>query len=572
MHELSKNNIHLAAPDAIIVISQNRKIIAFNDTAERLTGYKYTEIINNDFQILFRNSDQDIKLIISSLNSNESYVNIILNLSTALDSEVEVLATITPINQPNAKLLGIILVLRDLQEMISLQNSLNQTSKSLLIKRNLMDSVFNNINEGIFTIDLDKKITSFNDAAETITGYTRDEALGQEYWSILQYHNNQFREFCQSQFEKNKPIKNMELIIIQKSGLSVHIRLSVARLVNNGGEIFGCVFSFQDISELMNLSSHLDKEFHFDNIIGHSKRMQEIYHLMDSVANSNTTVLITGESGTGKELVARALHLHSDKKSEPFVTVNCSAFVETLLESELFGHEKGAFTGAIRSKPGRFEMADAGTIFLDEIGEISRELQVKLLRVLDNREFERVGGTKAIKMNARIITATNKNLENEIKENRFREDLYYRINVMNIHLPPLRERIEDISLLVEYFLKKFRRQFKNNIRFLSSNVLQIFQEYEWPGNIRELENVMEHAFVVCNTDTIRIDSLPLKLLSYKSSISKDSISSTNLSIKEAEKSIIENVLNKHQGHRGKAAEELNMDRSTLWRKIKKYNL
>ena len=572
MENISNKKFVLAAPDAIIVISHNRKIITFNEAAERITGYKTNDIIDTDFQILFRNSDQDIKYILSSLDENKSHVNITLNLTTSKYTVISVMAIITPIIQPNANLLGIILVLRDMQEMVSLQDSLQQVNRKLLIERNRLDSVFNNINEGIFTIDLDKKITSFNDAAETITGYKRDEAIGREYWLTMQYLKKEFQEFCQSELDKQKPIKNIELVIIRKDELRIHIRLSIARLLTNNGEVSGCVFSFQDISELMNLTSHLDIKYHFDNIIGHSKQMQKVYNLMDSVANSKTTVLVTGESGTGKELVARALHLHSDNKGKPFIAVNCGAFVETLLESELFGHEKGAFTGAIRSKPGRFEMANGGTIFLDEIGELSRELQVKLLRVLDNREFERVGGTETIKFDARIITATNKNLENEILKDRFREDLFYRINVLNIHLPPLKDRIDDISLLVEYFLKKFRRQFNKDIRFLSSNVLRIFKIYEWPGNIRELENVIEHTFVVCNTDTIRMDSLPEKLWLDKSYQSKSSSSNTNSSLLDAEKSVIENTLNKHKGHRGKTAEELNMDRSTLWRKIKKYNL
>ncbi len=572
MENISNNKIQLAAPDAIIVISRGKKIIAFNEAAERITGYKIRDVLDTGFQILFRNSDKDTNYILSSIEENDSHINIPLNITSADNKTINVLATITPVYQPKTGLLGIILVLRDMQEMISLQDSLQLVNNKLLNERNLLDSVFNNINEGIFTIDLEKRITSFNDAAETVTGYKRNEAIGCEYWSILQYHKKEFRDFCQSQLEKHKIVKNIELVIIQKNGLKLPIRLSVARLRNNKGDITGCIFSFQDISELMNLTSHLEKKYHFDNIIGHGKKMQKVYHLMDSVANSNTTVLITGESGTGKELVARALHLYSDNKGEPFIAVNCGAFVETLLESELFGHEKGAFTGAIRSKPGRFEMANGGTIFLDEIGDLSRELQVKLLRVLDNREFERVGGTNTIKFNARIITATNKNLENEILNNNFREDLYYRINVVNVHLPPLRERIEDISLLVEFFLKIFRLQFKKNIRFLSSNVLHIFERYEWPGNIRELENVIEHAFVVCNTDTIRMESLPEKIWIDNSFKPKISTSNTNSSLMDAEKSVIENILNKHHGHRGKTAQELNMDRSTLWRKIKKYNL
>ena len=572
MKNITDSNIQMAAADAIIVISNERKIIAFNDAAERITGYKSRDIINTDFQILFRNSDKDTNYILSSIKENDSHVNIALNITTANSSTIDVLATLTPVYQPKIGPLGVVMVLRDLQEMVSLQNSLQQVNKKLLEERNLLDSLFNNINEGIFTINLEKKITSFNNAAEQITGYTSKEAIDNEYWSILQYQNMEFRDFFISQLSENKPIKNIEVIIQQKSGLRIPIQLSIAHLFNNVNEITGYVLSFQDISELMNLTHQLEKKYHYDNIIGRSKRMQEIYSLMNSVVNSKTTVLITGESGTGKELVARALHFNSEVKTKPFVAVNCSAFVETLLESELFGHEKGAFTGAISSKQGRFEMVKDGTLFLDEIGDMSRETQIKLLRVLDNREFERVGGTTSIKMNARIVTATNRNLEKEMVENRFREDLFYRINVVNINLPPLRERKEDLPLLIEYFLEKFRTQFKKNIQFLSTNALLILQNYDWPGNIRELENVLERAFVICNTDTIRIDSLPERL--WRDKINKQSIPTSykNISLYEAERMVIKNILDKYNGHRGKAAIELKMDRSTLWRKIKKYKL
>ncbi len=437
MNNITDSNIQMAAPDAIIVISNEGKIIAFNDAAERITGYKFRDIINNDFQILFSNSEKDTKYILSSIKENEPHVNIALNITTANSSTIDVLATFTPIYQPKIGLLGIVMVLRDMQEMVALQNSLQQVNKKLLEERNLLDSLFNNINEGILTINLEKKITSFNNGAEIITGYTSIEAIGREYWSILQYQNMEIRDFFIAQLSENKPIKNIEVIIQQKSGLRIQIRLSIAHLFNNVNEITGYVLSFQDISELMNLTSQLKKNFHYDNIIGRSKRMQEIYNLMNSVVDSHSTVLITGESGTGKELVARALHFNSEVKTKPFIAVNCSAFVETLLESELFGHEKGAFTGAISSKQGRFEMVKDGTLFLDEIGDMSRETQIKLLRVLDNREFERVGGTTTIKMNARIVTATNRDLEKEMVDNRFRKDLFYRINVVNINSPTL---------------------------------------------------------------------------------------------------------------------------------------
>lgn len=566
------NDIHMAAPDAVIVISKDRKIIAFNDAAERITGYKFRDIINTDFQILFRNSEKDSKYILSAINDNDSHINIPLNITTAEYAIVNVLATLTPVYQPKAGHLGVIIVLRDLQEMISLQDSLQKVNQKLLIERNLLDSVFNNINEGIFTVDLDKVITSFNSAAEKITGYSSKEAIDQKYWKTLKYYKTEFIDFCEAKMDKDNTIKNMELIVIKKTGAMIPIRLSVAHLYDNDNNITGCVFSFQDISELMNLTNQLEKQYHYDNIIGRSKRMQEIYQLMNSVVDSNSTVLITGESGTGKELVARALHFNSENKAKPFIAVNCSAFVETLLESELFGHEKGAFTGAINSKPGRFELAMDGTIFLDEIGDMPREIQVKLLRALDNREFERVGGTKTIKMEARIITATNRNLEKEVNESRFREDLFYRINVININLPPLRERQDDLSLLIEYFLEEFRIKFKKNIQFLSPNAMLVLQNYTWPGNIRELENVLERAFVVCNTDTIRVDSLPERLWIDNKYTESRTHFKNNLSLDAAEKSVIENILKKHNGHRGNAAKEMNMDRSTLWRKLKKYNL
>ncbi|MFC1785018.1 sigma 54-interacting transcriptional regulator [Candidatus Neomarinimicrobiota bacterium] len=566
------DNIRMAAPDAIIVISKDRKIIAFNDAAERITGYKFRDIINTDFKILFRNSEKDEKYILSSIKENDSHVNITLNITTDNSSTLDVLATLTPVFQPKTGLLGVVIVLRDIQEMVTLQESLLQVNRKLMNERNLLDSLFNNINEGIFTINLEKKITSFNKAAELITGYTSKEAIDREYWSILKYQKMEFRDFFISQLSENKPIKNFELIILQKSGARLPIRLSIAKLFNDINKITGYVLSFQDISELMNLTNQLKKNYHYDNMIGRSKRMQEIYHLLNSAAGSRSTVLITGESGTGKELVARALHFNSEVKTKPFITVNCSAFVETLLESELFGHEKGAFTGAISSKPGRFEMVKDGTIFIDEIGDMSRETQVKLLRVLDNREFERVGGTNTIKMKARIVTATNRNLEEEITKKRFREDLFYRINIVNISLPPLRERKEDLSLLIEHFLEKFRNQFKKNIHFISTNALLVLQKYDWPGNIRELENVIERAFVICNTDTIRMDSLPERLWQNKPDILSGLTSNINMSLHEAERMIIENILKKHNGHRGKAAKEMNMDRSTLWRKIKKYNL
>jgi len=257
MNNILKNQINMAAPDGIIVISKDRKIIVFNEAAERITGYKFKDIISTDFQILFRNSEKDAKYILSSIKENESHVNVTLNITTANSSTVDVIATLTPVVQPKTGHLGVIVVLRDMQEMISLQDSLQQVSRKLLNERNLLDSLFNNINEGIFTINMEKRITSFNKAAELITGYTSKEAIDRDYWTILKYQKMEFREFFIEQLSEKKPIKNFETIILQKSGTKIPIRLSIAHLFNDINEITGYVLSFQDISELINLTNQL---------------------------------------------------------------------------------------------------------------------------------------------------------------------------------------------------------------------------------------------------------------------------------------------------------------------------
>jgi transcriptional regulator with PAS, ATPase and Fis domain len=297
--------------------------------------------------------------------------------------------------------------------------------------------------------------------------------------------------------------------------------------------------------------------------------MQKVYVLLENVAQTDSTVLITGESGTGKELVARAIHLNSERRNHSFLVVNCSAFAESLLESELFGHERGAFTGAIRQKPGHFELAQGGTLFLDEIGDISLPVQIKLLRVLESRQFKRVGGTKQISMDVRIIAATNRDFNQAIQSGSFREDLYYRINVFNIHLPPLRERLDDLPVLIEHLLEKLRYKFKKDIQGISSAVLNLFFRHQWQGNIRELENILEHAFVMCNAKTIQIDHLPEQVLF--PTAREESPIITN-SMHSAERIIIQNMLEKYKGHRSKTARALGVNPSTLWRKMKKFGL
>ncbi|OGP75646.1 MAG: hypothetical protein A2V86_17625 [Deltaproteobacteria bacterium RBG_16_49_23] len=312
------------------------------------------------------------------------------------------------------------------------------------------------------------------------------------------------------------------------------------------------------------LTQALEKRYSFGNIIGRSERMQEIYELISDISNTDSTVLIQGESGTGKELIARAIHFNSERKHKPFIVANCSAYSQNLLESELFGHEKGSFTGAIRRKTGRFELAHGGTVFLDEIGEVSPPTQILLLRVLQDHRFERVGGEDTIEVDVRVVAATNKNLMEEMKKGTFREDLYYRLNVIPIFIPPLRERRDDISFLVSHFLDKFKREKGKKIVDFSPEVMEIFLAHSWPGNVRELENVIEHAVIIAKRDEISTKDLPQYLLQ------KPLQGEELVTLQDVERNLILKTLKETNWNKHKTAKKLKINRSTLYGKMRRY--
>lgn len=314
------------------------------------------------------------------------------------------------------------------------------------------------------------------------------------------------------------------------------------------------------------LTQALEKRYSFGNLIGKSDRMQEIYELISDIAHTDSTVLIQGESGTGKELIARAIHFNSPRKNKPFIVANCSAYSQNLLESELFGHERGAFTGAIRRKTGRFELAHGGTIFLDEIGEVSPPTQILLLRVLQDHRFERVGGEETLEVDVRVIAATNKNLMEEMKKGTFREDLYYRLNVIPIFVPPLRERKDDISLLASHFLEKFSQEKGKQLIDFSPEVMTIFLAHTWPGNVRELENVIEHALIISKKDEIIIKDLPQYLI--RKSAQPEELGT----LQDFEKDLILKTLKESNWNKHKAAKRLKINRSTLYGKMRRYGL
>ena len=568
---IDKNKETLIIPDGIAVIGKDQNIIVFNEAASRITGYTEDEVIGRKFELLFGGKIDERKSILESLEENIAFSNLAVNITDSKGHIKNVLASITPIKRDGI-VLSVVFVFRDTKEMLSLAEEIQQKTSELINQKNKLDAIFNSNIEGTFTIDNDWNVTSFNTSAEKITGYKKFEAIGKKCWDI--FNSSICRNGCHMEetVQKGKPMIGNELEILHKGGKIIPIRVNSAILLNNKNENIGAVETFMDISEIRNLSAHLREFFKYENIVGRNKEIKQIISVLESVSQTDSSVLITGESGTGKELAARAIHLNSSRKTGPFIAVNCSAFVESLIESELFGHEKGAFTGAIKTKIGRFELAQGGTLFLDEIGDLSTAVQTKLLRVLETHEFERVGGNKSIKMATRIIAATNKNLSEEISAGRFREDLFYRINVINIHLPPLRERMDDFPLLVNHFIESFNKKFNKHIKQFSSSAYDLVMDYNWPGNIRELENAIEHCFVLCNGDIIQVECLPKRLREPGKKTIVLNNPDVQKGFKETEKELIISVLKKNNYSRAEAAKELNINPSTLWRKMKKLGI
>ncbi|MDY7033019.1 MAG: sigma 54-interacting transcriptional regulator [Thermodesulfobacteriota bacterium] len=369
-----------------------------------------------------------------------------------------------------------------------------------------------------------------------------------------------------------KPIVDMPVNILNKDGKEVPVSISTAVLKDERGEVIGAVETFRDLSVVVELKKEIAKQYTIEDIISKNHLIQEIFHILPDIAESDSTVLIQGPSGSGKELFAKAIHNLSLRKDHPYVKVNCGALPDTLLESELFGYVKGAFTDAKRDKPGRFTLADGGTIFLDEIGDMSPALQIKLLRVLQEKEYEPLGGLTPIKADVRIVAATNKNLFEMMKTKSFREDLFYRLNVMRIDLPPLSKRKEDIPLLVDNFVRKFNLRKGKNIFGVSDDVMEFLMGYDFPGNIRELENIIEHAFVLCKDRVIEMKHMPKEFNQYYNVWNGDKRAPLTDPLKNAEADLIQKTLEKHHGNRMETAKTLGINRSTLWRKMKKYGL
>lgn len=429
-----------------------------------------------------------------------------------------------------------------------------------------LEAIFRSVEDAIITVDNNMHVLQANDALERICGLKPGVILGERIEGIGNECCRQCWKVLEDSLKTKRSVKEFMIECNHRKRSGQVVVINISPLKKSDGIQIGAVVIIRDITRLSTLEKELQDRHQFHNIIGRNKRMQEIYTLLEDLKEIDTTVLITGPSGTGKELIAQAIHFNGVRASNPFVVVNCSALTESLLESELFGHVKGAFTGAIRDKVGRFQMADRGTIFLDEIGDISPRIQLKLLRVLETKEFERVGDSKPMRMDVQIITATNQDLRERVASGEFREDLYYRLKVVEIKLPPLNERRDDIPLLMSHYISVFNNRFNKHVMGLSTEVEKLFMDYHWPGNVRELIHTLEHAFVVSRKPAIEIEDLPPEMREIKV---RPALEKTD---EGAEAEEIKVALTKTGGNKAKAARLLGISRQTIYRKIRDYKI
>ena len=440
-----------------------------------------------------------------------------------------------------------------------------------MINDNIKDHILDSIAEGVFTVDKDLKIIFFNKAAERITGHKPEEIMGKYCKDVFQSKKCFTDCPIAMVYKTQKNLYDFETMIKTKDNIAKPIKLNASVLYNNN-EPAGGIISFRDISLYEALGRDLQKEWQFHGMIGRSKVMKDVFRLIQEIAQSDAPVFIRGESGTGKELVANALQILSTRKDYPYIKINCAVFPQNLLANELFGHVKGAFTDAIKDRAGRFELADKGIIFLDEVAEMPLQMQIQLLRVLQEGTFERIGESITRHTDVKIIAATNVNINEALAKGKFREDLFYRLNVIPIELPPLRERKEDIVPLIKHFLKKFSLFYKKPITDIEEKAVDILLNYSWPGNIRELENAIEYSFVrTINKNIIEAIKLPSNI---QQSFNPSYVNSTvqNNAAELLNKNELLFILNKHKWNKSKVAKELEIGRTTLWRKMKQLGL
>jgi PAS domain S-box-containing protein len=435
-----------------------------------------------------------------------------------------------------------------------------------------LQTILSSIADGVFSVDKDWRITSFNPAAERITGTPAEQAIGKRCSDV--FHADLCERGCalRESVETGNELVGVRARILDSRGRRLPISLSTAILRDSEGRFLGAVETFRDLSAIEQLRREINSQYTFEDIVGKSRAFKKIFALLPDIAESDATVLIEGPSGSGKELLARAVHNLSPRRNQPFVVVNCGALPVNLFESELFGYAQGAFTDAKRDKPGRLKLAEGGTIVFDEVSELPFATQVKLLRVLQEREYEPLGSVETVRANVRVVAVTNKKLVELVSDRRFRDDLYFRLCVARLSIPRLRERREDIPYLVERFVQRFNAKRGKQIDGVTPAVMEVLMRHDFPGNVRELENIIEYGFVLCHSNMIDVRHLPEELQKHVQQPAPAEQSSPKFKLEQAEADVVRSALAHTHGSISKVAEELGVSRTTLWRKMRRFGI
>jgi len=552
----------------LIVISPDRKIISLNRSAELITGQNESAVVGKYCHQVFLEDlcDGQCKFfeMINDEKEIESNDYVVTDQS---DKRNSITRIISPLYGLDKKLLGCLEIFQDHSAFKDLIERIRYDDRRLKI-------ILDNLDIGVLTVDCSGHVTFFNSMSETITGFHRKDVLGKSCARLFGKESFEDILLLTETIKDGRARSSKHGEILTQNGQVIPIRANYMALKNEEERIVGGLATISDLSLMYQLDSAIRDRYTFYDMVGRDPAIQKIFEIIPLIAASNATVLVEGPTGTGKDILVKVIHTASSRSEKPLVKVNCAALPDNLLESEMFGYVKGAFTGAEKDKPGRFQEADGGSIFLDEIGDLPLSLQAKLLRVLEDREFYPLGSRKTTKVDIRIIAATNQGLDQLVKAKQFREDLFYRLNVMRLELPPLKDRQGDIPLLIAHILKRLCAIRDTQVDKISENAMEILLNHDYPGNVRELENIIEHALIICQGKTIERRHLPLALqrdIVHPESAQEEAVNLEN-EIQSSEKNMILSALKKYNWSRSKTAQALNINRTTLWRKMKKYTI
>jgi len=546
------------------ITDSRRQIIAINFSAQALLGLRESEVVNRDCREVFTGMPCTVECVFHNPNTTGDR-NPDIEVTDEENQRHLITRMATPIYNTRDEISGCMTILQDHSPITQLIDRLHYEERSLKI-------ILDNLDVGIFTVNRGGLINFFNRAAETISGYDRHQVLGRSCATIFSGEHAPDVRLLKESIASGETRSNRQGRMTDKDGVTIPIRANYMALKNEKNIIIGGLSTFHDMTLAHQLNRAISNRYTFYDMIGKDPSMRKIFEMVAVVAPSNATVLVEGATGTGKDLLAKVIHSSSPRAAQPLVKVNCAAIPENLIESEIFGYVKGAFTGADRDKPGRFSEAEGGTVFLDEIGDLPLSLQAKLLRVLEDREFYPLGSRHTHKVDVRIISATNRQLKGLVDQGLFREDLFYRLNVMRIELPVLKKRRGDLPLLIRHIVRNLCAAQAVAPPAISKTAMQVLLNYDYPGNVRELENILEHAMIICRETMIQPDHLPDYVRQRRQPITALKPAANPAEPNDRERRRVLAALKKTGGHRRKAAQELGMERTTLWRKMKKYGI